>query len=78
MQYRVNTKISKKNCIFYGCKQILMCLQFMEVSRQLDGYGKIFFPHCVCDSRKDGHVIAVVGLQCFQLQACEVDGTPEV
>ena len=46
--------------------------------RHLDGYGEVSFPHCACDSRKDGHVIAVIGASCFKLLACKTDGTPEV
>lgn len=43
-----------------------------------DNYGEIVFPHCSCDSRKDGHVIARVSFTAFRLQACKEDGTVEV
>lgn len=36
------------------------------------------FPHCACDSRKGGHVIAIVSHECFKLQACSYEGLPEV
>ncbi|XP_041370157.1 sorting nexin-27-like [Gigantopelta aegis] len=52
-------------------------LEYLKIVRHLDGYGEITFPHCPCDSRKDGHVIAIVGIECFKLQACKDDGTPE-
>lgn len=52
--------------------------QYLKLVRTLDGYGEIGFPHCSCDSRKDGHVIAIVGIKCFKLQACKEDGVPEV
>jgi hypothetical protein len=44
----------------------------------MDGYGCIVFPNCVCDSRKDGHVIPIVGFHSFKLQACTEDGNKEV
>lgn len=53
-------------------------LQYLKLVRQMDGYGEVTFPHCACDSRKDGHVIAIIGIKCFKLQACKEDGTPEV
>ena len=46
--------------------------------QSVDGYTEVVFPHCACDSRKDGHVIARCGYRCFKLQACKEDGTPEV
>ena len=44
----------------------------------MDGYGEISFPHCASDARKEGHVIATVGFDCFKLQACKEDGILEV
>ncbi|XP_064648615.1 sorting nexin-27-like isoform X3 [Lineus longissimus] len=52
-------------------------LEYLKMCRQIDGYGEIAFPHCACDSRKDGHVIAVFGVKNFKLQAAKEDGTPE-
>ena len=57
---------------------IKLSFQYLKLVRQMDGYGEVTFPHCACDSRKDGHVIAIVGIRCFKLQACKEDGTPEV
>jgi sorting nexin-27 len=54
------------------------CFQYLKTCRQIDGYGEVAFPHCACDSRKDGHVIAVFGIKTFKLQAAKEDGTPEV
>ncbi|KAK3097157.1 hypothetical protein FSP39_006923 [Pinctada imbricata] len=51
--------------------------EYLKTVRHLDGYGEVSFPHCACDSRKDGHVIAVIGAECFKLLACKSDGTPE-
>lgn len=42
------------------------------------GYGDVVFPHCSCDSRKEGHVIASAGAASFKLQACREDGALEV
>ncbi|KAK2718780.1 hypothetical protein QYM36_005951 [Artemia franciscana] len=50
---------------------------YLALARELPGYGEIIFPHCGCDSRKDGHVIPSIGLQQFRLRACSEDGTPE-
>lgn len=36
------------------------------------------FPHCPCDSRKEGHVVASVGTGSFKLLACRKDGVLEV
>lgn len=46
--------------------------------RHLEGYSEVIFPHCACDSRRDGHVVAIIGLEAFKLQACKEDGSPEV
>ncbi|RWS23388.1 Sorting nexin-27-like protein [Leptotrombidium deliense] len=55
----------------------LRLYQYLKLVRSLDGYGEISFPHCMCDARKEGHVIATVGLINLKLQACKDDGTPE-
>jgi sorting nexin-27 len=52
-------------------------IEYLELARTLVGYGDIFFPHCVCDSRKEGHVIAAIGISSFRLHACLEDGTLE-
>jgi sorting nexin-27 len=44
----------------------------------MEGYGCIVFPNCICDSRKDGHVIPIVGFDSFKLQACTEEGVKEV
>lgn len=51
--------------------------EYLELARTLPGYGDIVFPHCACDSRKEGHVIAAVGITSFRLHACREDGTLE-
>ncbi|XP_076443593.1 sorting nexin-27-like [Babylonia areolata] len=51
--------------------------EYLKVARHLDGYGEVTFPHCACDSRRDGHVIALIGLHNFKLQACSQEGTAE-
>jgi sorting nexin-27 len=53
-------------------------LQYLKQVRQMEGYGEVAFPHCLCNSRKGGHVIAIVGATNFKLQACKEDGTLEV
>ncbi|KAK6179876.1 sorting nexin-27 isoform X2 [Patella vulgata] len=51
--------------------------EYLKVARRLEGYGEVVFPHCACDSRRDGHVIARIGIECFKLQACQENGTAE-
>ncbi|XP_066994480.2 sorting nexin-27 isoform X2 [Anabrus simplex] len=51
--------------------------EYLRLARELSGYGEVVFPHCSCDSRKEGHVIASVGSQSFKLQACREDGALE-
>jgi len=53
-------------------------LQYLDIARNLAGYGEIALPHCACDARKDGHVIAIACAASFKLQACKEDGSPEV
>lgn len=52
--------------------------QYLNLVRELAGYGEVVFPHCGCDSRKEGHVIAAIGFSSFKLHACKADGTLEV
>lgn len=35
--------------------------EYLALCRTLPGYGDVVFPHCACDSRKDGHVIPAIG-----------------
>jgi len=64
------------------CVDVVECLsdwlQYLDVAQHLTGYAEIMFPHCTCDARKDGHVIAIAGAVSFKLQACKEDGSPEV
>jgi len=48
------------------------------MAKELPGYGEVIFPHCLCDSRKTGHVMAAVGYLGLRLIACTEDGTLEV
>lgn len=51
--------------------------EYLKLARELPGYGEIVFPHCACDSRKDGHVIVSIGASGLKLHACLEDGTLE-
>ncbi|XP_057331108.1 sorting nexin-27 [Microplitis mediator] len=51
--------------------------EYLKLAQELSGYGDIVFPHCPCDSRKEGHVIAAVGAGAFKLHAAKEDGTLE-
>ncbi|KAG6798387.1 Sorting nexin-27 [Apis mellifera caucasica] len=50
---------------------------YLKLARELSGYGDIVFPHCACDSRKEGHVVPAVGAPAFKLHAAKEDGTLE-
>ena len=56
----------------------ILAFQYMNKVRQFKGYGQVHFPHCVCDCRKEGHVIALIDINSFKLHACKEDGTLEV
>lgn len=51
--------------------------EYLALARELPGYGDVVFPHCSCDSRKDGHVVVSVGSAGVTLHACSEDGTLE-
>ncbi|KAJ1521893.1 hypothetical protein ONE63_002230 [Megalurothrips usitatus] len=51
--------------------------EYLRLARELPGYGEVVFPHCACDSRKEGHVVAAVGTTSFKLHACRKDGVLE-
>uniref|UniRef100_A0A1L8DW67 Putative sorting nexin-27 n=1 Tax=Nyssomyia neivai TaxID=330878 RepID=A0A1L8DW67_9DIPT len=51
--------------------------EYLALARTLPGYGDVVFPHCACDSRKDGHVVPSVGMKSFRLHACREDGSLE-
>lgn len=52
-------------------------LDFLKHVHKFGGYGELVFPHCPCDSRKNGHVIATLSFNCFQLKACSNEGELE-
>ncbi|XP_037914598.1 sorting nexin-27-like isoform X3 [Hermetia illucens] len=51
--------------------------EYLALARTLPGYGDVVFPHCSCDSRKEGHVVPIVGTKSFRLHACREDGALE-
>ncbi|XP_077988848.1 sorting nexin-27-like [Glandiceps talaboti] len=52
-------------------------LQYLQIARGLEGYNEISFPHCSCDARKTGHIIASCSVEHLKLQACTEDGQLE-
>lgn len=46
--------------------------------RQLEGYNRIAFPHCACDSRKGGDVLLSVVFENLSLRACDINGQLQV
>lgn len=57
---------------------LLSSPQYLDVARTLEGYGTVVFPHCACDARRSGHIIASISLSNFRLQACSTEGDKEV
>lgn len=53
------------------------CKEYLKLVRSLEGYNEIRFPHCACDAKKEGHIIAIVGICGLKLQACREDGVLE-
>uniref|UniRef100_A0A674MAI6 Sorting nexin 27 n=1 Tax=Takifugu rubripes TaxID=31033 RepID=A0A674MAI6_TAKRU len=51
--------------------------QYLSLLRGCEGYNEIIFPHCSCDSRRKGHVIAAISIHHFKLHACTEEGTLE-
>lgn len=54
-----------------------MLWQYLSLLRGCEGYNEIIFPHCSCDSRRKGHVIAAISIHHFKLHACTEEGTLE-
>ncbi|KAI4883204.1 hypothetical protein NFI96_011069 [Prochilodus magdalenae] len=50
---------------------------YLSLLRTCEGYNEVMFPHCSCDSRRKGHVIAAISIHHFKLHACTEDGTLE-
>uniref|UniRef100_A0A674ML72 Sorting nexin 27 n=1 Tax=Takifugu rubripes TaxID=31033 RepID=A0A674ML72_TAKRU len=50
---------------------------YLSLLRGCEGYNEIIFPHCSCDSRRKGHVIAAISIHHFKLHACTEEGTLE-
>ncbi|GCC33568.1 hypothetical protein chiPu_0012038 [Chiloscyllium punctatum] len=53
-------------------------VMYLNMIRTCEGYNQIVFPHCRCDSRRKGHVMAAISIQHFKLHACTEDGQLEV
>ncbi|KAL8583666.1 hypothetical protein ACOMHN_037389 [Nucella lapillus] len=70
-------KVTDKLYELKALKEQEKVMEYLKLARHLDGYAQVMFPHCACDSRRDGHVMAIIGLHCFKLQACRDDGTAE-
>ncbi|XP_043935143.1 sorting nexin-27 [Protopterus annectens] len=52
-------------------------VMYLNMLRTCEGYNEIIFPHCSCDSRRKGHVIASISIKHFKLHACTEDGELE-
>uniref|UniRef100_A0AAY5EUT9 Sorting nexin 27a n=1 Tax=Electrophorus electricus TaxID=8005 RepID=A0AAY5EUT9_ELEEL len=50
---------------------------YLSLLRTCEGYNEMMFPHCSCDSRRKGHVMAAISIHHFKLHACTEDGTLE-
>lgn len=52
-------------------------MDYLKHVHKFDGYGEIVFPHCPCDSRKNGHIILILNSLGLKLRACSREGEPE-
>lgn len=52
-------------------------IDYLRNISKLDGYGEMVFPHCPCNSRKQGHIIVVLCSSCLKLEACSREGKKE-
>ncbi|XP_064204665.1 sorting nexin-27a [Anguilla rostrata] len=52
-------------------------IMYLSMLRSCEGYNEIIFPHCSCDSRRKGHVVAAISIRHFKLHACTEEGTME-
>ena len=50
---------------------------FLKVVQTCPGYNTVTFPHCPCDSRKEGHVILIITFNKIAIQACSTSGEKE-
>lgn len=48
--------------------------EFLKIAQTCSGYNTVIFPHCMCDSRKDGHVILSINVNKITIQACSTQG----
>lgn len=51
--------------------------EYLLTVRTMPGYGDIVFPHCQCDARKEGHIVASIGQRYFTIRACDGEGAAE-
>lgn len=51
--------------------------EYLECVSKAGDYSSVTFPHCACDSRKQGHVIVRISFDHFKLFACTEDGHME-
>lgn len=52
-------------------------IEYLKNVYKFNGYGLTIFPHCPCDSRKQGHIILIISSECLKLQACSREGESE-
>ncbi|VDN21690.1 unnamed protein product [Gongylonema pulchrum] len=48
--------------------------KYLCMVRVMDGYNRIVFPHCGCDSRKVGDVVLAVSFSQLTIRACDSEG----
>lgn len=77
----VNRGLTNPGKRLYELKALQDCSkrkEYLKLVRELPGYGELIFPHCLCDARKNGHVISILSFNQIKLQACTEDGMIEV
>ncbi|KAL5277736.1 SNX27 family protein [Megaselia abdita] len=74
---RGNTRAEERLYELKALQDAKKASEYLTLARTLPGYGDVVFPHCACDSRKEGHVVPAVGTKSFRLHACREDGSLE-
>ncbi|KAL5277737.1 SNX27 family protein [Megaselia abdita] len=58
---RGNTRAEERLYELKALQDAKKASEYLTLARTLPGYGDVVFPHCACDSRKEGHVVPAVG-----------------
>ena len=46
--------------------------KYLDLARQLPGYGQIVFPQCLCDFRHQGYIMTSISYSTFTVYSCDI------